>query len=157
WTGLLRSLLPLVLLHRLVADRLRHGHLAVGQIAILVEVIDQPVGGGHGLGNFGGLVVGQVEHLHAPAGDLDGVVVPVLVPVAQRHLVAHQLLGVNPLHLRKLGVGIGGIVDQAHDLRIGVVHFAIVMVGAHFVSIHQVWRDYVDVISLGWTAWRSGL
>src|SRR5207253_11187409 len=72
-----------------------------------------------------------------PSGDLHRVVVPVLVPVLQRDCRTSQLLGVNPFDLRQPGIGIGGLINQANNLRIRRHHLAVMMVRAHLLAIDQ--------------------
>src|SRR5207237_1048306 len=64
-----------------------------------VEVVDHPIRGGDGVRYFLGLVWRQVEHLDSSTRDLDRMIVPVLIPLFQRHSGASHFFGINPFHL----------------------------------------------------------
>src|SRR3989442_928056 len=60
-----------------------------------------------------------------------------LFHVLQRDCRTSQLLGVNPFDLRQPGIGIGGLINQANNLRIRRHHLAVMMVRAHLLAIDQ--------------------
>ena len=64
-----------------MSNRLGNAHFPVGQRAVEIKVVNHAVSGCNQIGHFFGFVRRHVQHLYTSAGDLDGMVMPVLVPV----------------------------------------------------------------------------
>ena len=80
-----------LLLPMFVSDRLRVADHAVRRLgSIRPEVEDDPVCLGRNRGNFLGLGIRHIQNLDAPRGDLDLVVMIVLVPGFQRYMRARN-------------------------------------------------------------------
>src|SRR6267143_4367542 len=132
----LSALLVLRCGERLVTDGLRHSDFAVWELSVILDVVDDPVGGRNQVGDFLGLVWRQIEHLHASAGDFHSMVVPEAVPRLAINRRPCKLLGNNEFDLSHGGICVSRVVNLAHYVRIGCDDFAIVMVGAHNVAVH---------------------
>jgi len=119
-----------------VADGLGNAHFTVWKRAPKIEVIDHAIGGGHEVGDFLGLIRRHVQHLHPSASDFNLVVMPIAVPFLERDMSAGEFLGVDPLHLDKVGVGLDGVVNQALNLWVGSHHLAVMVVRPHLFAVH---------------------
>ncbi len=60
-----------------------------------------------------GLLWRPIEHLHAPAGNFQRVIMVVLVPKVEPDIRPCHRLGDHVLDLHRQGLGIGGLVNQA--------------------------------------------
>ena len=157
----LRLLLPM-----LVSDRCRVADHTVGRFgSIRPEMEDNPVCLGRNGGNFLGLGFRHIENLDAARGDLDFVVMIVLVPGFQRYLRTRDGLGDKILDIREPRVRIGRFKQQTLQdfwrnplavVMVRAMHRAVLkFVRGHDMNVKAIGRAWL--LLRCWSGWSRGV